>query len=1465
MSQGMKLVSCWRVRGVGHAFIGWVLLAGILLFSGHAHAQGSVAVDAPISATGGDNITIPVSMSTVITSSGNSTFTIGVDGSLLNVVAVCNAASSSVNACAQVSGVAVNGSTVTGSISNLAQGQVVVINVTARVPTESTYTGYANPGSIATIGSLQLPNNSTSSSQGNTTVTYLPYNINYSGAITSPSTTFSFGTDEIVMVNTYTNTGPGPADGIFINGGMETRDSVNWANSPWTLTDKSISCTESNGAQCPTSFDSSGDSWWGKTAIYQARVPTMPVGGQVVVTVRFKIAQPAAGYLQCAASWQSAQVRQAKIRDITGLGHYISSQTEEQAFPPQLVTAPVPGPACPETDLETQVVTQPPVDLQLNTTYDYEIVFRNNGPRTVDSYTERLFINQITDPSIQVTATPWQCTATTGGASCPDSSGVITAFPPGGEVRMRMTVTLAQTKIPACGSSPAWFGRLFVSPSQYTRSIDPITGLIFADSSPTNDAARSNDSNLNLPRPACPVRDLGATVDVMPAAVQFGTPYVIQTTYTNYGPIDMNWPGGSGGPVELDVRLGNGSQVSTRFASAQLSCTASGGATCPTLTQPSYYQQPFSGSWWSQMSQAFGMNNAFSLPTGGALTYQLTLMPLGYVPNTCPNGASTQLGARAGISSLDGAVDPDNDPHLNGASKDSVTAPVCEDLTINKQLLVNGVQTNAVNVNGDLSFNLTASAPPASQGGQAVTSVLIEDILPTGFVFDPATAGQFACTIVPAGDTVTQCATLGNGITWDAQTRALKINTSVMNAGASVTYAVVGKAENQAGVWTNTATLKLNDNTFYDPKPVSNISNVELTVNGIEPTVLKSTLDPVLPVAGANVRYNLSISNPVNGDAVTNGSLSDTLPAGFTQVSANAPVVSGGASFDGGQTPQAGATTLNWSALALPPGSSVSVDIVVKSNPQLTCGPTIIHNSATFDYFVGAAARTVTYDGPAPGHPREDITFPCVPVAYGTLAVSMNVYGPQPPNGFSPEAGLFATCTDNRNGSVTRFPTSGYVTLNQSQSAIFSNIPDTLQCVVAVDPSKSITTPPPGYGWMSNTPVFYTNPFTIVAGRTANGSAEWTLVNNLAALTVDLAVTGGPAGFSTTVPVSALCDQPAVNTAYPSTGTENASTQQPAVISAIPEGAVCQVQPGSLPTAPTGYAWQNPTVTVVPTSVTIASGGSSAHLRAVLVADSTNTGTGSMTVTFMPTGLPAGYNPAVQASAMCDLPAAGTPYPASGTLSVLAQGSNSVASIPVNAHCVVSVDAAHLPAAPAGYQWQGSPVVTQPNAITTSGVTAAITWVMVPIQTGGNTGSLSIRFVATGVPAGYTPAVQAYAICSLPTAGTRYPGNGTLAVQAQGSASVLQSIPAGAQCVVSVDMAQLPAAPTGYQWQANPVVTQPNVITANGVTATIFWTMVSTNTGQAMPVPSLGQWALILLSIALAGFAAISLRRSRTH
>lgn len=155
---------------------------------------------------------------------------------------------------------------------------------------------------------------------------------------------------------------------------------------------------------------------------------------------------------------------------------------------------------------------------------------------------------------------------------------------------------------------------------------------------------------------------------------------------------------------------------------------------------------------------------------------------------------------------------------------------------------------------------------------------------------------------------------------------------------------------------------------------------------------------------------------------------------------------------------------------------------------------------------------------------------------------------------------------------------------------------------------------------------------------------------------------------------------------------------------------------------------------------------------------------------------------------------------------------------------------------------------------------------MVPVTPGGGTGSLIVRFTPSGLPTGYTPSVQAFATCDLPSANTRYPASGTLAIAAQGSSTV-SAIPVGAQCVVSVDAAQLPAAPTGYQWVASPVITQAPAVTASGVTAIVSWALApvtpggGTGGGDAVPVP-VNQWqALVALSLMLLGWGAYQQRR----
>ncbi|QIL83219.1 DUF11 domain-containing protein [Diaphorobacter sp. HDW4A] len=1195
----MRFGRCWVVCERWNASIWRLLLLGVLLLAGNAHAQGSVTVTAPNAAVGGDVITIPVSMSSLTTALGSSTFSITVDTSLMQLSVTCNVAASSPGACAQVSGLTVNGNVINGNINDLAQSQVVVVSVTGQVPTKVDVTDYPNPGTIATVASLTLAGGATSSSHGNTTVTYLPYDIAITSRILSPITTFAFDTDEIVIENTYVNNGPGPAHGAFIRGELYTRDTVNMGYSPWTLVGLQIDCASSNGAQCPAApIQLGGDTWYGQTGIYQDRVPVMPTGGSVVVTMRFKIAKPSVTQT-CGASYQGV------IKGIVSVGSRYSAGSMSDYSNEQLSTASVQLPPCPLTDLSVEITQAPPLVLALNTPYAYEIVFRNNGPLDTPAQLNPLFANHIIDPSVQVTSSGWQCIS--GGSNCPDANNRVANFPAGTEIRMRINVSLAQVSTPRCGPD-TWFGRLFVMPDIYPNGVDPGSGLAMVDSDLGNNSTRSEDSNLNLPRPACPTRDLESRIDSMPAAVKFGEPYVVRFTYTNHGADDLVWTGSSQGPAQVQFFFNRNGNTPVRFASANMTCVASNNATCPTLSVPANFQQPFEANWIApNLGDAFGMSNPFTIPVNGSLTYEFTLLPIGYPPQ-CPNGAQTRMEITTSIASHDSYLEPANDPHPNDAIASTDKSPVCEDLTVNKQLTVNGTQSNSVDVNAPLSFSLTATAPAVDQGGRDVTSVMIEDVLPAGFVFDPATPGQFACTRVPAGDVVTQCATFGNGITWDAATRSLKINTSVLKAGSAVSYVILGRAAAQAGVWSNTATLTLDDVEFYDQNKGSNTSNVEFTINGREPTVLKSTSDSVISAAGANVRYNIVVSNPANGDAITLGRLTDALPTGFVLVSSSVPVVTGGGSFDSAQLPQAGDTTLNWGAFMLSAGGSISVDFVVRSNPALKCGPDVINNSAAFRYNTASGAASVAYDGAAPGHPRDDVTFPCVPSTTGNLSAAMVISGEPLPSGFAPEAGMFALCTDPASSTQSRYPATGFATMTSALSAQLDALPVDAVCVVQLDPAKPITAAPVGYRWNSTTPVIAPATLTIVSGQTVASTFTWTLERDVADLLVNFTVAGAPGGYSGSVGVYALCDLPAAGTRYPASGVVLINAQANGIVSGVPVGAKCAINldGAPLPVAASGYRWSSVLPTVSQPGVTLSTGATASIHWAMAVSTDGN-------------------------------------------------------------------------------------------------------------------------------------------------------------------------------------------------------------------------------------------------------------------
>ena len=1317
---------------------GVVALLGLLLGVNQAFAQASVAVNAPPTAVGGDMITFQVSMSSNIQYS-DATYSVALDSSLMNVSATCGTNASDQGTCTAPS---IGGSTtVSGTIPNLTAGQQVMIVITAKVPTFSEYTGYANPPSISTIATLTPPGGSPRTSQGNTAITYKPYTIKMTPNIVSPAATFAFDTDTITFENVYENTNPnpgggagtdqgGPADGLLIQGAIYTRNTVGLAYSPWGLTDVQYTCTASGGAQCPTvPLQSGGDTWYGATAMYLDRVPVFPIGGKIVVTSSFKITKPQQTTL-CDGSYQGVIANNIRIGSSFNTDERISSDSVPAQ---QLKTAQIALPPCPLTDLEVVRVQVPPsLALGTNTVI---IKYRNNGPAAVNAQLNDFFggglsglFPHIVDSSIQYQLTSVQCIDNSAGVNCPDANGVVNNWPSGGELSIVSTFTLTQIAPAQCGIGD-FMGRVIVEPSLYFAApgIDPVTGLTFMDPVPSNNSI-SASPELHLPRPACAVQDLGAQINSMPTALKFGTPYVVNFSISNYGAGDFVWSPAStsGGPLSLDMQVDYSARV--QFANATLTCTPSGAAMCPTITMPAYYQSPFVlGGSTNNLGGQMGMNNAFSIPAGGSLTFVLTLMPTTYAPG-CVNGTSGKSNVSVSVDNYtQGVLEPQPDPHANYDTKAVPTAPVCEDLTVNKQMMVNGAQANAVNVGGDLSFVLSATAPSASQGGVNISSVLIEDVLPAGFEFSTTTPGQLACVINPASgttDAVSQCATLANGgIAWDAASRKLSINTPVLAAGSSVVYTVLGKAEDRAGVWNNVAKLSFSSDDFIDVNLSSNTSNVEFTINGTEPTVLKSTSDPIIAYAGAPVRYNISVSNPPNGNGVANATLTDVLPAGFTLESVGAPVLTGAATYSATQAPQVGAATLDWGVFTLPPGTSVSVDFVAKSSSSLTCSATaIINNSATLNYANGSTALSATYDGAAAGHTRDDVSFPCAPSQVGGLSMHMIVTGEALPTGFAPTAGVFAICTDPANSVQTRYPASGSATISAASIPVqFDNIAVNSQCLVQEDPAMPISTPPAGYHWKNVAATFATNPTTIVGGQIVVSAVQWELVRDVADVVVSFSATGAPTGYAGALAVSAICDIPAAGTAYPATGTINATPQNPAVISGVPVGANCSITTGPLPSAPTDFTWSSTAATVNPPIVVVAATGGRALAFAQMVYEPVTPGlvSGSLTVRFAPTGLPAGYNPTVQVYALCDLPGANTRYPTTGTTGVAAQGNSALAGIPVNAQCSVVVDGPQLPAAPAGYQWQSvTPGVMQPGAMVATGVSATVTWVLVATTTG---------------------------------------------------------------------------------------------------------------------------------------------------
>lgn len=166
-----------------------------------------------------------------------------------------------------------------------------------------------------------------------------------------------------------------------------------------------------------------------------------------------------------------------------------------------------------------------------------------------------------------------------------------------------------------------------------------------------------------------------------------------------------------------------------------------------------------------------------------------------------------------------------------------------------------------------------------------------------------------------------------------------------------------------------------------------------------------------------------------------------------------------------------------------------------------------------------------------------------------------------------------------------------------------------------------------------------------------------------------------------------------------------------------------------------------------------------------------------------------------------------------------------------------------------------------------------------PIQS-SNSSSVNLQIVPSstltvvktidGAPAGGLPASMTFS--GVITCGAQAAQNWSVTVAAgatSGTGAALRFMD-GDTCTITENTP--PAAPTGYVWKAAPTIS-PNPTPAIGPSAALTITVINTlgkqdNEGDPagpVRVPSLGHWALALLSLVLGGFAATGMRRSRMH
>ena len=792
-----------------------------------------------------------------------------------------------------------------------------------------------------------------------------------------------------------TNAGPSPADGATFTDDLPEPP---LSNINWTCG------SEVGGAVCP---NASG------TGDISETIATFPSGGSLTYTVTADIAASATGNLVNTVS----------------------------VAPPAGTTDPTPGNDS-ATDTDTPA---PQADLAVtkddsSATYlpggsvTYTIVVTNNGPSDADNST-------ITDdlPEPPLSNITWTCGTETGGAVCPNASGLgdisetIATFPAGGSLTYTVT---ADIDADATGN--------LVN----TVSVAPPAGV--TDPTPGNDSATDTDT-------AAPEADLAVTKTDG------------SLTYTPGGTVTYTIVVSNAGPDAADGAVFADDLPEPPLSNITWTCgTETGGAVCPTAAGT------------GDISETIA-----TFPAGGSLTYTVTAdiaasatgnlvntvsvaPPPGTTDPTPGNDSATDTDTPAPQGDLAVTKDDGSATYLPGGSvtytivvsnagpSDANGATITDDLPeppLSNITWTCGSETGGAvcpNASGTGDISETIATFPA---GGSLTYTVTADI-------DADATGNLVNTVDTAPPAGVTDATPGNDSATDTDTADPQADIAVVKSDGSATYTPGGNLTYTIVV-TNNGPSDADNSTITDDLPEPPLSNINWTCGtetggAVCPNASGSgDISEVIATFPAGGSLTYTVTADIDADATGNlvNTVSVAPPAGTTD-----PTPGNDSATDTDTpAPQADlAITKDDGSATYTPGGSVTYAIVVSN-----AGPS------------DANGATITDDLPEP--PLSNITWTCGSETGGAVC----------PN---------ASGTGDISETIATFPAGGSLTYTVTAD-IDADTTGNLVNTVDTAPPAGVTDPTPGNDSATDTDT--ADPQADIAVVKSDGSATYTPGGNL--------------------------------------------------------------------------------------------------------------------------------------------------------------------------------------------------------------------------------------------------------------------------------------------------------------------------------------------------------------------------------